>query len=85
MFGATAKKIFDYINEGGSFTKHDLMLLGIGNLIGFLVAMVAIKSFITYLSKHGFRMFGYYRIVLGLLVLGFWAMGYFDNLELSNF
>lgn len=49
--------------------KHNLALLGIGNLIAFIVAMLAIKFFITFLQKYGFRLFGYYRILLGIIVL----------------
>jgi undecaprenyl-diphosphatase len=45
------------------------MLLGIGNLVAFLVSIVAIKFFIGYLQKHGFKIFGYYRIVLGIILL----------------
>ena len=49
--------------------KHNLITLGIGNLIAFVVAMIAIKFFITYLQKHGFKLFGWYRIALGIIVL----------------
>lgn len=49
--------------------KHNLMLLGLGNVIAFVVAMIAIKFFIGYLQKHGFKLFGWYRIVLGIIVL----------------
>ena len=54
--------------------KHNLTILGIGNLVAFLVAMIAIKFFITYLQKYGFKLFGWYRIIVGsillLLILG---------------
>lgn len=49
--------------------KHNLITLGIGNIIAFVVAMIAIKFFISYLQKHGFKLFGWYRIVLGIVVL----------------
>ena len=49
--------------------KHNLMFLAEGNIIAFIVAMLAIKFFITYLQKHGFKMFGVYRIILGIIVL----------------
>ena len=50
-------------------------MLVVGNLVAFVVAVLAIRSFIGYLTKHGFRVFGYYRILVGLaiLVLHFWA------------
>lgn len=49
---------------------NNLMLLAIGNFVAFIVALLAIKTFIGYLQKHGFRVFGIYRIVMGLVVLG---------------
>ena len=45
------------------------MLLLIGNIVAFVVAMIAIKFLITFLTKHGFKLFGYYRIGLGLLLI----------------
>jgi undecaprenyl-diphosphatase len=49
---------------------NNLMLLAIGNFVAFIVALLAIKTFIGYLQKHGFRVFGIYRVVMGLVVLG---------------
>jgi undecaprenyl-diphosphatase len=49
--------------------KHNLMLLGLGNLVAFVVALLAIKFFIGYLQKNGFKIFGWYRIVAGAIVL----------------
>lgn len=69
MLGATAKKSFDYYKAGFELTSHEVNLLIIGNVVGFLVALVAIKSFITYLSKNGFKLFGYYRIAAGSAIL----------------
>ncbi|MES2545603.1 MAG: undecaprenyl-diphosphate phosphatase [Bacteroidota bacterium] len=69
MFGATAKKCYDYSKDGFILSDDQINLLIIGNVVGFIVAMLAIKSFIGYLSKHGFKMFGYYRIIAGLAIL----------------
>jgi undecaprenyl-diphosphatase len=55
---------------------EDVKILLFGNLIAFLVAMIAIKFFIGFLTKYGFKVFGYYRIALGLLLLGLLASGY---------
>ncbi|HRO42096.1 MAG TPA: undecaprenyl-diphosphate phosphatase [Flavipsychrobacter sp.] len=49
--------------------SDNLMMFGIGALMSFIVAMIAIKSFITFLQKHGFRVFGVYRIIAGLIML----------------
>lgn len=69
MLGATVKKSYDYYKAGFELTQEHINLLIIGNVVGFIVALIAIKSFITYLSKHGFKIFGYYRIVAGVIVL----------------
>ncbi|MBF6609231.1 MAG: undecaprenyl-diphosphate phosphatase [Flavobacterium sp.] len=69
MLGATLKKSYDYYEAGFELTSDQVNLLIIGNVVGFLVALLAIKSFIGYLSKHGFRLFGYYRIVAGVAIL----------------
>jgi undecaprenyl-diphosphatase len=76
MLGATVKKCYDYYKDGFVLSHEQINLLILGNVVGFIVAMLAIKSFIGYLSKHGFKMFGYYRIVAGLatLIIHFWIL-----------
>lgn len=69
MLGATIKKCYDYYKAGFELSNDQVNLLIIGNIVGFAVALLAIKSFIGYLSKHGFKMFGYYRIIAGIAVL----------------
>ncbi len=69
MFGATVKKSFDYYQTGFPLTQEHINLLIIGNVVGFLVALVAIKSFINYLGQSGFKIFGYYRVGIGILLL----------------
>ena len=69
MLGATLKKSYDYYKAGFTLTNDQVNLLIIGNVVGFLVALLAIKTFIGYLSKHGFQMFGYYRIIIGFIIL----------------
>ncbi len=69
MLGATLKKSYDYYNAGFTLTSEQVNLLIIGNVVGFLVALLAIKTFIGYLSKHGFKMFGYYRVIVGVALL----------------
>lgn len=69
MLGATAKKSFDYYQNGLTITPEQVNALIIGNAIAFIVGMIAIKSFITYLGKHGFKIFGYYRIFIGVVLL----------------
>jgi undecaprenyl-diphosphatase len=76
MFGATAKKIYDYYKEGIVLDSTHINLLITGNIVAFIVAMVAIKSFIGYLTKHGFKAFGYYRIAIGLTILVLYFAGF---------
>jgi undecaprenyl-diphosphatase len=69
MLGATVKKCYDYYKDGYVLTDDQINLLVIGNIAAFVVAMIAIKGFIGFLSKHGFKVFGYYRIIAGLILL----------------
>ena len=69
MLGATVKKCYDYYKDGFVLTDDQVNFLIIGNVVGFIVALIAIKSFIGYLSKNGFKIFGYYRIAVGILLL----------------
>lgn len=69
MLGATVKKCYDYYKEGFVLNQDQINLLIIGNVIAFLVALLAIKSFIGFLSKKGFKVFGYYRIAAGIILL----------------
>jgi undecaprenyl-diphosphatase len=70
MFAATAKKMFDfYKTEGATFSAEQIKLLAVGNVVAFIVAMIAIKTFIAFLSKNGFRLFGIYRIIVGSIII----------------
>jgi undecaprenyl-diphosphatase len=75
MFAATVLSIYEFFDGGGSFGKSEITVLIIGNLVAFIVAMFAIKSFITYLTKHGFKVFGYYRIIVGIVILVLYYAG----------
>src|SRR5690606_14126004 len=79
MFAATAKKMLDFYKEGNGISGHEVSLLLIGNVIGFLVALIAIKSFINYVTKNGFRAFGVYRIIVGILILVLIQTGHIEN------
>jgi undecaprenyl-diphosphatase len=76
MFGASLVKLLKFFKEGHSFTGEEINLLIIGNVVGFVVAILAIKFFIGVLTKYGFKAFGYYRIVVGLIIIVFILMGY---------
>jgi len=76
LAGAFAKSIWDtYQQTPEMLTTQNIQVLAFGNVIAFIVAMIAIKSFISYLTKYGFKAFGYYRIVLGAIILLLVAFG----------
>lgn len=69
MFAATAYKLYKYISVKGEIHAEEIKLLAVGNIVAFLVAMIAIRGFVDFLSKKGFVWFGYYRILTGLIIL----------------
>jgi undecaprenyl-diphosphatase len=69
MFGATIKKCYDYYKDGFVLTNDQINFLIIGNVVAFIVALIAIKTFIGFISKNGFKVFGYYRIIAGITLL----------------
>ncbi len=69
MLAATGYKLFKYTKENGAFTSEQIKLLSIGNIVAFLVALAAIRFFINFLKKHGFRVWGMYRIIVGIILL----------------
>lgn len=75
MFAATAKSLWDE-KELLMASTDKIGILLIGNIVAFVVAMLAIRFFISFLTKYGFKVFGYYRIVLGGIILLLFAMGY---------
>jgi undecaprenyl-diphosphatase len=73
MFAASAYKL---LKSYQTITSETIGILLLGNAVAFVVAILAIKSFIAYLTKHGFKVFGWYRIAIGLLILILYACGY---------
>ena len=77
MFAASALKLTENYKL---INADNIQLLIVGNIVSFIVAIFAIKSFITFLTRHGFRYFGYYRILVGTVILLMIAFGYDLNL-----
>ena len=70
MLAASVKSLYDaYRHNPEVFAKDNLTVLLLGSLVAFIVALLSVRFFIGYLQQHGFKIFGYYRIVAGLLVL----------------
>lgn len=78
MFGATVKELWDFHKTHGHlFTHEQVKFLVIGNIIAFIVAMLAIRTFITFLEKKGFKLFGFYRIIAGAAIIALYYTGHF--------
>jgi undecaprenyl-diphosphatase len=71
MAAATGYKLLKTYTEHPEIltNKQNLITLGIGNIVAFVVALLAIKFFIGFLQKHGFKLFGWYRIIVGITLL----------------
>ncbi len=72
MLAASAYKL---LKNYEAITVDNIGILIFGNVIAFLVALIAIKSFISFLTKHGFAIFGYYRIAVGVLIIALYFLG----------
>jgi undecaprenyl-diphosphatase len=75
MAAATGYKLLKFYKDGNGFSSDEIMILLVGNAVAFIVAMLAIKSFIQFLTNNGFKLFGYYRIVLGVIILVLYLSG----------
>ena len=76
MFGATLYKMYKLLKEGGTeLITDNLTALVVGNVVAFVVAMLAIKGFIKYVQKYGFVAFGWYRIIVGGIILVLLRLG----------
>ena len=82
MFAASAYKLLElFLKPQSEFVWADhLPTLLVGNLIAFGVALLAIRLFIGFVSKYGFKAFGYYRIIVGIVLLGLLMFGYTNGL-----
>jgi undecaprenyl-diphosphatase len=74
MLAATGYKMLKYQLDVG-FSMGDVKMLLLGNVLAFVVALLAIKGFIGFLTKYGFKFFGYYRIVVGLVLIIVLSLG----------
>lgn len=72
MFVASAYKLFQY---GFDFTSSELVALGLGTMVAFFISVLVIKFLMTYIKKHDFKVFGWYRIVFGIILLLYFVIG----------
>ena len=83
MFAATAYKLLKLVTSenGLQILQDNIIPLIVGNVVAFIVALLAIKFFISFVTKYGFKAFGYYRIIVGGIIIIFMLLGY--NLEID--
>jgi undecaprenyl-diphosphatase len=79
MMAATGYKLYKHYTNGGGFSGEQIKLLVIGNTVAFVVALMAIKFFIDFLKKHGFRVWGIYRVAVGVILLILIFTGYIQK------
>ena len=80
MLAATVKSLWDVHKESPEVLgTNNIGILVTGSVIAFVVALVAVKFFIGYLQKHGFKLFGYYRIIVGTVLLVLIWQGYIQK------
>ena len=74
MAGASGLKLVKFLAGGGVFTVGEIGALLVGCIVAFVVSILAIRFLMDYVKKHTFTAFGWYRIALGIVVLGVWAL-----------
>ena len=75
MAGASLLKLMKYfIKVGFVFNGLEVAILVVATIVAFVVSMIVIRFFMNYIKKHDFKVFGYYRIVLGFIVLLYFLM-----------
>jgi undecaprenyl-diphosphatase len=72
MFGASFYKILKFLLKGNGFGLSETVVLLVGAIVAFLVSVIAIKFLLNYLKKNDFTVFGWYRIILGVILIGYW-------------
>ena len=74
MVGASGLRLVKFFLKGNSFTPDQLAILGVGCVVAFVVSMLAIRFLMSFVKKHDFKPFGWYRIVLGVVVIAYFLL-----------
>ena len=74
MFGASGYKIYKFLKIGNSFDMTQTVLLLLGSIVAFIVSIIAIKFLMNYIKKNDFKVFGWYRIALGIIIIAYWLI-----------
>lgn len=80
MFGASLLKIAKFILDGNKMTANEWMIMVVGFIVAYVVSIVAIRGLMAYVKKHDFKLFGWYRIVLAICVIIYFALVLKQNL-----
>ncbi len=83
MFGASGLKLVKFVLNGNTLADTEIWILAGGVVSAFIVALIAIRFLMSYIKRHDFKVFGYYRIALGLLVLAYFLMQIFVNMPVA--
>lgn len=73
MFGASLLKIVKFVKDGFSATGIEITMLLVGMVVAFIVSVIVIKFLMSFIKKHSFKAFGVYRIILGLIIIGYFG------------
>lgn len=76
MFGASLLKIVKFLAAGNTFDAAGMGILLTGTLVSFIVSILAIKFLMNYIKKNDFTVFGWYRIVLGMILIAYWVIAF---------
>ncbi len=76
MFAATVKDLWDFKKSGFGLASNEITLLALGNIVAFIIAILTLRFAMNFIVKHGFRLFGIYRIIVGASILILLALGY---------
>ena len=74
MFGGSALKLVKFMKFAGAFSGAEIVYLGLGTVVAFVVSIFALKFLVGYVKKHDFTVFGWYRIALGIVVLAYFYL-----------
>ena len=74
MVGGSAIKLLKFFLDGNSFTGYEIFILLLGMAVAFVVSVLAIKFLLSFIKKHDFKVFGWYRIVLGIILIAYFAL-----------
>lgn len=74
MVGGSGIKVLQFFADGNTFSTQEIVILLVGMITAFIVSVLAIKFLLSFIRKHDFKAFGYYRIVLGIIVILYFAL-----------